>query len=69
MARAEGIVMNITGWIYRKLFLDNQLDKIRREQRILKAQFDHLTSFSNKAVRRKWKRMLTNKNSPFYLFK
>ena len=56
-------------WFINKIELINQLDKIRLDQRVLKAQFDHLTSFSNKAVRRKWKRMMMNERSPFYIFK
>lgn len=55
-------------FILNKLHFFDKLNRIELEQRILKAQFDHLTSFSNKQIRRKWKRMLTNKRSPFYLF-
>jgi len=61
--------MNVRGWIYRKLFLDKQLIELKLGQRVLKAQFDHIISCGNKAVRRKWKRMLTNERSPFYIFK
>ena len=56
-------------WLNHKLGVYTTQNQIKQELRILKAQFDHLTSFSNKAVRRKWKRMLTNERSPFYLFK
>ena len=56
-------------WLNRKLGIYTTQADMKLELRILKAQFDHLTSFSNKAIRRKWKRMLTNERSPFYLFK
>jgi hypothetical protein len=56
-------------WLNHKLGIYTTQKQMQQELRIIKAQFDHLTSFSNKAVRRKWKRMLTNSRSPFYLFK
>ena len=57
----------ILAWIYRVMHLGEQLKEIRQEQKILKTQFDYILACGNRGVRRKWKRMLTNVNSPFYI--
>jgi hypothetical protein len=58
---------SVRGFLIRFFGLDKSMHAIHQDQRILRAQLDFLIEHSNRKVRRKWKRMLTRKTSPFYI--
>lgn len=57
----------IRAFLYRFLFLGKQMHQMRRDINILNCQLDFILLNSNRKIRRKWKRVLTNKRSPFYI--
>lgn len=56
-------------WLNKKLGIYSNQMFMKERIKVLESQLNFLILHSNKHIRRKWKRMLINPKSPFYIFK
>jgi hypothetical protein len=58
---------SIRGFLIRFFGLDKSMHALYQRQLCLETQLDFLLRNHNRKVRRRWRRMLTRKTSPFYI--
>ena len=63
----QKIKMILANFLFSSIGLREQLHALHVKQKVNSYQLDFLILNSDRKIRKKWNRMLTNKNSPFYL--
>lgn len=59
--------MGLRGFLIRLLGIDRSMHAIYVRQKCLETQLDFLLKMTCRKTRRRWRRMLTHKQSPFYI--